>query len=161
MTDVIASGIITLRRWCRVEGWFLAGTKPIVGQKVRVYRIGELSYESPTPSWEATAITDAEGRFACDRVAAGRMVVDRFFPMRDGEGCVHGLATFIEVREGQITRISLSSPGRTVVRTLRGPEGIRSADRLDEGPALRFDSGAHRPSGGDVLLAREIRSVHS
>ncbi|MGP0069776.1 MAG: hypothetical protein ACLQGP_40020 [Isosphaeraceae bacterium] len=122
--DVIASGIVTLRRWCRVEGRLLAGTKPIVGQKVRVYRIGALSYESPTPSWDAEAITDTEGRFACDRVVAGRMVVDRFFPAGNGEGCVNGLATFIEVHEGQITRIGLGGPGRTLVGRFEAPKGF-------------------------------------
>ena len=36
--DLIASGVVTLRRWCRVEGRVVAGTKPVAGQKVWVYR---------------------------------------------------------------------------------------------------------------------------
>ena len=77
--DLISSGVVTLRSWCRVEGRVAAGTKPVAGQKVRVYRSGSPSGDSPTPSWQDEAVTDADGRFACDRVIQGRLVVNRQF----------------------------------------------------------------------------------
>jgi hypothetical protein len=122
--DVIASGVVALRRWCRVEGRLLAGTKPVVGRKIRVYRIGSASYEAPTPSWEDEAITDADGRFACDRVVAGRLMIDRVFSAGDREGVVQGLVIPIEAREGQITRVGLGGPGRTLVGRFEAPKGF-------------------------------------
>src|SRR5262249_38782219 len=50
--DLRASGAVTLHRWCRVEGRVVAGTKPVAGQKVWVYRIGSPGEDSPTHSWE-------------------------------------------------------------------------------------------------------------
>jgi hypothetical protein len=120
--DLMTSKAVTLRRWCRVEGRVLAGTKPVAGQKVRVYRIGPPGEASPTHSWKDDAITDAAGRFACDRVVQGRLVIDRVFPSGGGEAFVHGLACSIEVREGQTTRVSLGSPGRTLVGRFQAPK---------------------------------------
>src|SRR5262249_19847772 len=103
--DLRASGTVTLQRWCRVEGRVVAGTKPVVGQKVWVYRIGSPGEDSPTHSWKDEAITNADGRFACDRVIQGRLVIDRVFSAGAGQGAVQGLATFIDVREGRTTRV--------------------------------------------------------
>jgi len=85
--DVVSSGFVTLRTWCRTKGRVAAGTKPVAGQKVSVYRFGFPSGDSPTPSWEDEAVTDADGRFACDRVTHGRLVVDRLF----SGGAVNGI----------------------------------------------------------------------
>jgi hypothetical protein len=117
--DLMASGAVALRPWCRVEGRVLSGTKPVAGQKICVYRHGFPGESSPTYSWEDEAITDADGRFACDRVTPGRLIIDRVFASRDGEGAVHGLASSIEVREGQTTRVSLGGPGRALVGRMR------------------------------------------
>src|SRR5262249_1595745 len=87
--DLMAAGAITLRRWCRVEGRVLAGPKPVAGQKVWVYRIGSPVEDAPTHSWEDEAITDADGRFACDRVIAGRLVVDRVAGHSGLDGVMH------------------------------------------------------------------------
>ena len=152
--DVISSGVVTLRKWCRVEGRVVAGTKPVVGQKVRVCRNGSLSYESPTPSWEAEAITDADGRFACDRVVAGRQIVDRWFPTGDGEGTVSGLGTTIEVREGQVTRVILGGPGRALVGRFEAPKGFVLP--IDWTKARIGLGQRHIAPRGDVPLAREI-----
>jgi hypothetical protein len=113
--DLARSGVVTLHRWCRVEGRVLAGTKPVAGQKVWIYRIGSPGEASPTHSWEDEAITGADGQFACDRVVQGRLVVDRVFAARPVQGIVHGLATTIEIREGQVTQVSLGGPGRALI----------------------------------------------
>lgn len=102
-----------------------AGTKPVAGQKVWVYRFGSPSGDSPTPSWEDEAITDANGHFACDRVIQGRLVVDRLFSGGPGAGGVNGLATFVEVREGRTTRVNLGGPGRALVGRFAAPKDLR------------------------------------
>jgi hypothetical protein len=122
--DLKASGVVRLGRWCRVEGRVLAGTKPVVGQKVRIYRCWSPPGESPTHTWEDEAVTDADGWFACDRVIQGRQVIDRVFSAGAVEGMVNGLATYIEVREGRTTRISLGGPGRTLVGRFEPPKDL-------------------------------------
>ena len=109
--DLLATHVVTVRRWCHVEGRVVAGTKPVAGQKVWVYRNGSSSGDSAGHSWEDEAVTDADGRFACGRVVQGRLVVDRLFSQGAVKGIVNGLATFIEVREGRTTRVNLGGPG--------------------------------------------------
>jgi hypothetical protein len=122
--DLMVSKAVTLHRWCRVEGRLLAGKTPVAGQKVRVYRIGSPGEAGPTHTWQDEAITDASGRFACEKVVQGRLFIDRVFSSRDAEFGVHGLACLIEVREGQTTRVRLGGPGRTLVGRLRAPKDL-------------------------------------
>ena len=122
--DLISSGVVTLRRWGRVEGRVLAGTKPVAGQTIWVQRCGHPSGDSPRAFWMNEVITDADGRFVCDRVVAGRLVVDRVFPAGDGQVAVNGLETAIEVREGQVTRIRLGGPGRALVGRFEVPRDL-------------------------------------
>jgi hypothetical protein len=122
--DLMVSKAVTLRRWCRVEGRVLAGKKPVASQKVRLYRIGSPGERAPTHTWQDEAITDVGGRFACDRLVAGRLFIDRVFPAGDGEGGVNGLACLIEVREGQTHRVSLGGPGRTLVGRFQAPKDL-------------------------------------
>ena len=109
--DLLAVRVVTLRNWCHVEGRVVAGTKPVAGQKVLVYRNGSSSGDMAGISWEDEAVTDADGRFSCGRVVQGRLVVDRLFSQGAAKGIVNGLATFIEVREGRTTRVNLGGPG--------------------------------------------------
>ena len=113
--DLLATHVVTVRLWCRVEGRVMAGTKPIAGQKVSVYRNGSPSGDSAGASWQDEAVTDADGRFACDRVVQGRLVVDRLFSQSAVKGIVHSFATLIEVREGLTTRVNLVGPGCVLV----------------------------------------------
>jgi hypothetical protein len=113
--ELAATPVVTLRRWGRVEGQVLAGTKPVAGRKVRVYHHGPQDGSLSGFCWEAEGVTDAAGRFVCDRVVQGRLIIDRVFPSGDFETMVSGLATTIEVRASQTTRVSLGGPGRTLV----------------------------------------------
>ena len=118
------SGAVTLRRWCRVEGRVVAVTKPVAGQKVQVYRVGSPGGDSARTSWEDEAVTGADGRFACDRVIQGRLVVDRLFSGGAVEGVVHCLASVIEVREGRTTRVNVGGPGRALVGRFEAPKDL-------------------------------------
>jgi hypothetical protein len=122
--DLEARGAVTLQRWCRVEGRVVAGTKPVAGQKVWVYRIGAPGEDSPTHTWQDEAITDVDGRFACDRVISGRLVIDRVFAAGGVQGGVQGLATFIEVREGRTTRVILGGSGHALVGRCQAPKDL-------------------------------------
>ncbi len=122
--DLISSGVVTLRRWGRVEGRVFAGTKPVAGQTIWVQRCGHPSGDSPRAFWMNEVITDADGRFVCDRVVAGELFVDRVFPTSNGQGAVDGLTTTIEVREGQVTRFILGGPGRTLVGRFEAPKDL-------------------------------------
>ncbi len=122
--DLLASHVVTLRRWCHVKGRVVAGTKPVAGQKVWVYRNGSSSDGSAGTSWEDQAVTDSDGRFACGRVVQGRLVVDRLFSEGAVKGIVNGLATFIEVREGRTSRVNLGGPGRALVGRFEPPKDL-------------------------------------
>lgn len=122
--ELMATQAITLRKWNRVEGRVVAGENPVAGQKVWVYRSGLPGGGLPTPSWDAEAVTDADGRFVCDRVVAGNLVVDRPFATAAIKGIVHGLARSIQVRQGQTTRVILGGPGTTLVGRLKAPERL-------------------------------------
>jgi len=56
--DLAAAPVVVLRKWCRVEGQVLAGTKPVPGQTVRIY--GSQQGDAPTSCWEAEAITGSD-----------------------------------------------------------------------------------------------------
>jgi hypothetical protein len=72
-------------------------------------------------NWEADAVTNAEGWFTCDRVVAGRLVIDRVFARGAAVDMVNGLACTIEVRTGDTTRVALGGPGRTVLGRFEAP----------------------------------------
>jgi hypothetical protein len=123
--ELAASPLVRLRRWCRVEGQVLAGTKPVPGQSVSIYHVGPQSNDFPWFDWEARAVTDGNGRFACDRVIQGRLVIDREFALRGEQHVtVNGLATTIRVSEGQVTRVTLGGPGRTLVGRFEAPRDL-------------------------------------
>ena len=122
--DVTTTGVVTLRKWGRVEGRVVAGTKPVVGREIQITRHGASNGDLPAPVWAAEAVTNAEGRFICDRVVAGRMDVDRWFPADEGKGTVYGLATTIEVREGQTTQVRLGGPDRVLIGQIKAPKGF-------------------------------------
>jgi hypothetical protein len=102
----------------------VAGTKPVTGQKVWVYRIGSPGEDPPTHYWKDEAITDADGRFACDRVIQGQLVIDRVFSAGGVQGVVNGLAGHIEVREGRTTRVILGGSGRALVGRFQAPKDL-------------------------------------
>jgi hypothetical protein len=112
--------VVKLRRWGRVEGRVRAGTKPVAGQRVRVYR----TWARGGVTWESEAVTDGDGRFLCDRVAAGQVVIDRLFASGAVEGIVNGLAATIEVHEGEVTHVALGGPGRTVTGRFEAPKDL-------------------------------------
>ena len=122
--DLAVAPVVVLRRWCRVEGQVLAGTRPVPGQTVWISHYGSQQGDSMTSCWDAEAITGADGRFTCDRVIQGRLVIDRLFKGHGVEGAVHGLATTIEVREGETTHVKLGGPGRTVLGRFEAPKDL-------------------------------------
>jgi hypothetical protein len=118
-----ASPIVVLRKWCRVEGQWLVGTKPAASRPVRLYRGGYVN-ENPLCEWDARAVTDASGRFVCDQVVAGQLVIDPLFTEGGDEHSVHGLARTIAVRERQVTHVSLGGPGRPLVGRFEPPKDL-------------------------------------
>jgi hypothetical protein len=122
--DLATAPVVVLRKWCRVEGQVLAGAKPVPGQTVRIYHCGSQNGDSTTLTWADEAITGAGGRFTCDRVIQGRLVIDRVFNGGGVEGSVNGLATTIEVRERETTHVKLGGPGRTVLGRFEAPKDL-------------------------------------
>jgi hypothetical protein len=122
--DLKAAGVVTLKPWCRVEGQVLSGRKPVAGQGVWVYRTGPPSGDAPSATWQDEAISDADGRFVCEHVVAGRQIIDRVFATETIKGTVHGLSSVIEVREDRPTSVSLGGPGRTLVGRFEPPKNV-------------------------------------
>jgi hypothetical protein len=122
--ELLASGVVTLRRWGRVEGLLLAGTKAVARHTIWLQR-PSASADPPTASWYDEVNTDTNGRFVCEGLVAGRLAFDRVFPTNDGQCAVSGLTTTIEVREGQTTRVTFGGPGRTLVGRFEAPKDLR------------------------------------
>lgn len=103
---------ITLQPWARVEGTFLAGTKPLPGQKINLiydHRFQDL--KAPGISYSVREVeTDDNGHFAFERVLPGDIAIQPPYAP-------------VEVTPGQTTYVNLGGSGRPVIGRFLPPAG--------------------------------------
>ena len=110
------STTLRLKPWGRVEGVLRAGSKPVAGEQVRLYREREPGVHDDN-SYTLTAQTDGRGRFVFDRVAPGRARVARWIVMgtRRGRFEGEGVSAVVEPKSGESLAIRLGGSGRLVI----------------------------------------------
>lgn len=121
--DLAREPTVRLAPWGRIEGRILAGARPVAGRSVRAYRSTRADADSPDITWDAAATSDADGRFACDKLPAGSLIVDRDFPAGpDTRVHLPGLAAAVELGPGETRRIVLGGEGRPAVGQFEAPD---------------------------------------
>ncbi len=114
---------IQLGPWGRIEGRYQTNSRPVPGQELRLAFIGRTS---ASLSSQFKAMTDAQGRFAFERVPAGRHTLELMipFPPVQPTSWGHAPAEDVEVTPGQTTRILLGGKTYAFTVQLRWPEGL-------------------------------------
>jgi hypothetical protein len=103
---------ITLQPWARVEGRFLAGSKPLPGQKINLlYDTRFQDVKAPGVSYSVGEVeTDENGRFAFERLIPGEIAIQPPYAP-------------VQVNPGQTTYVNLGGLGRPVIGHIVPPPG--------------------------------------
>jgi len=139
-----ASNQITLQPWARVEGRFLIGDKPAVGQAVVMSRRDDAPPDRKLPRVIRMrfAETDADGRFAFDRVPAGPAYLGRRVPIGGGRMFTQSMELPINPEPGQTLTVQLGGAGRAATGRLIAPADLHPNWRFEfcaiETPAPAF-----------------------
>ena len=119
------------------------GRKPASGQTVAGWLL-----ESPV---HYSTQTDESGRFVLDRVAPGRLTLDRRVENQDRQGWTPSNMVNLDVKPGETVRVQIGGTGRPVVGRLAIPEGVKlSHFGLSDG-ALKPEMG-EPPTPVDFLV---------
>ena len=105
---------IVLQPWGRVEGILRLNNRPAANERIRLAEdrdFGDLFTEG---GFRATAMTDDHGHFVFAHVPAGGQQLSRFIPYGKN-GWMTGNPTFISVRSGDTTNVTLGGMGRPVL----------------------------------------------
>lgn len=116
-SQLTAGEAITLEPWGRVEGVYLAGTKPLAGRRIDIDLYGQSSTGPGESIHTYSTTTDGFGRFTFDRVRPGQhdilgVVV---FPFDGGHSRMTERSTGIRVKSGETTNVQLGGVGRAVI----------------------------------------------
>ena len=109
--------VVRLRPWGRIEGTLLAEGRPAAGRHVAL-----CSGEEAPLSYEGHAVTDAQGRFAFDRVPAGEWHVHQALPGDYLDGYCR--CAGVNVAEGISCRVTLGGTGVILRGSLRWPASL-------------------------------------
>ncbi|WP_165069100.1 carboxypeptidase regulatory-like domain-containing protein [Paludisphaera rhizosphaerae] len=128
------SRVIKLEPWCRVEGTFQVGGKPVEGAPITINASRPHSYGPEVPSifthYDAT--TGPGGRFVFDRVIPGEGSIGRRIMLTVNEGSVEPTSScMVPMRfpENETIRVALGGTGRAVAGRLEPPEGLEKGVR--------------------------------
>src|SRR2546421_3161752 len=122
-----ADGNITIRPWGRIEGTYVAGKTPQANRQLSLSPLNTpraIATTNPSSPYRMMnsgsrvymmqrAGTDAEGGFACERVAPGTVMLSTSF-ITGRSGRTSNLAT-VDVRPGQTTTVEIGGKGRPVI----------------------------------------------
>ena len=119
-------GELTLLPWATVSGEVWIGDKPVAGAEVRGWSFGADDAarvpSDPQISWETSAVADADGRFAVDRVPAGNLTVNR--QVRTAESWVYTSSEQVDVAPGEHVKVKIGGVGRPVVGRVALPDDL-------------------------------------
>ena len=110
--EVRSSGVLLLQPFGRIEGILMRGGELGSGQELLISSRGDgISFQFET--YKVT--TDADGRFAFEKVPAGTFSIVRLVPT-SSRSCRHSHAREVVVTSGETTRVALGG----IEATLRG-----------------------------------------
>jgi RNA polymerase sigma factor (sigma-70 family) len=118
---------LTIRPWSRVEGTLRIGRRPGSGRQLMLSR-GQRPFLPPDIHWSDGATTDAEGRFAFERVVPGEVLISRLIPFGGIASAGGSPSARLDVAPGATTRLTLGGTGRPVVGKAVVPAGFAGRD---------------------------------
>jgi RNA polymerase sigma factor (sigma-70 family) len=115
---------LTLQPWGRVEGRYLAQSKPVAGAKFYVSQ----SRCDNVFVWAGQFVeSNADGRFVVERIPPGGSgACQRFVDNSKGKGgiTIYGLSAEFDIPPGKTTTLQLGSPGRALIGKFALPDGF-------------------------------------
>lgn len=118
-----ADPTVRLRPWGRVEGRALLAGKPMADREIQYRTDRYRPSDIPEVFDYAQVRTDADGRFAFDRVAPGSIRVVPVWP-REGDEFGSDRGVLVVVEPGQTARAEYGAEGRPVIARIVPPEGF-------------------------------------
>jgi hypothetical protein len=116
LSDLAASGTVTLQPWGRVEGKLVLDSQPAANERVvagnQILRYDETGRRFNFVSFYLEAKTDAAGSFHFDKVPPGKCKV--FRQERRGRTGFESHETSVEVKAGTVTEVMLGGTGRAI-----------------------------------------------
>lgn len=113
---------ITVKPWGHIEGTMLVGTRPVPGRVINVHVGGGGRYVDQNRA----ARTDAQGRFALDRVAAGHFYISKKteIELRASRQTVEEYHLSRKLEPGETAQVALGGVGRPVIARMNLPDEI-------------------------------------
>jgi RNA polymerase sigma factor (sigma-70 family) len=116
LSDLAATGRVTLQPWGRVEGKLILDSRPAGNERVVAYnhvaRYDDTGRRFKFVSYAMEAKTDGEGRFSFDKVPPGQCKVFRQ-ELRSRTG-FESHETSVEINPGTVTQVLLGGTGRPI-----------------------------------------------
>ena len=127
--DFMASKVLQLRPWARIEGTLYIGSGPGLNEKVSV-NLSHQGYDQDQPRihWAANTKTDSLGYFMCDRVFPGSLSVSHMI-WTSVHTTSAAQSQTIEVAAGDTGFVEIGGKGCPIVGRLVLPEGLDTSGR--------------------------------
>ncbi len=119
---------LTLLPWGRVEGVLRAGTN--LAPNATVCLTAGASVGSFGWYFSYTGKTDADGRFAFDKVPPGEHYLSRSFSWRSGRAITEGYQMPVRVSPGQTIEVSYGGTGRSIIGKVEGQADWSNDDHV-------------------------------
>jgi peroxiredoxin len=117
---------VRLQAWAHLHGRVMIGSQPTANARVTASPVRDDPY--PVNAYSLVQ-TDAEGRFAMDRVQPGKVLIGRDFIWHFNLKAVGGTTTrrrLRMLRPGQSAEVSIGGTGRAVIGRVELPEQLKS-----------------------------------
>ncbi len=118
--ELAASGQITLRPWARLEGTVRLGNRPSANQMISMAFFPSVRPAARSIQFHYHTTSNAEGKFAFQRVIPGTGYVQRHAQLGDNQWISEG-GFQVQFVAGRTTKLQLGGTGRTLVGRVAVP----------------------------------------
>jgi protocatechuate 3,4-dioxygenase beta subunit len=120
--EFLASGVIQLQKWGRVEGTVYSGLKPLAEQEIGINPDSGFARQPQDINirYQYNVFSDPNGRFVFEKVRPGKATVHKLVPINDSSKRWTN-QTPIEILPGQTVTVKIGGGGRKVTGRLVCP----------------------------------------